>query len=685
MKKITLTIAILIFFTTVKAQTNYYVSLSGNDNNTGLSEAQAWRTITFAASSNSPVSAGDVVHIKAGNYGNENVAFQKSGTNTNLITFEGYQTMPKDNPTLNYAFGNALDAAIMPLLDGGNRTIAGTAITLYSQQYILLKNLQITNYQQGVDGWNASNNTLENIIAIKLGDYNANYDGKGFSFTPNGSGDGGDNNTLKNCIVSNACAEGISIVGDNNILENCKIYCNEDNTVHASMDYYIVLAGDHNYVKACYIERFGDLEHGGAGIGIKEYGEHNLFENCIAKNLENGGFYVRWAGVRNNEFRNCKAIGTLADVNGFLIRDGASFNQFNSCVSENCSSAIRFSVSGEDQNFCGRNNSFNNCIIKNATWAIEFIAWAIPGSADNNLFSNCVFDNITYLFESARENHDNRIINCIVKDVSNLFTGSETLNFGYTYSNFHNNGFPTPVGIGNISTNPQFVDEINGDFHLKAGSLCIDAGTSSNAPSEDYEGVARPQGAGFDIGAYEFQNPLAVEYLSPLLAIAKNDQVLLKWISAYEKNNDFFLIERSQNTLDWKTIGRVEAKSKGHTSQYYKAYDNLPPDGNLYYRLKQFDFDGTYTYSNIASVSFRKMDFKIQPNPTTSIANIIFSDAKNVRGDIIITDITGKQFIQQTIFEADTKLNLSHLPNGVYLIYFRTNGQVLNRKLILQK
>ena len=663
--------------------TDYFVSLTGNNSNTGLSEAQAWRTITYAASAASPVGPGDRVYIKAGDYGNENVAFETSGTNGSPIIFEGYQTIPGDNPSINYSFGDPLNPSVTPLLDGGDRTSAGEGITLYSMQYIILKNFQITNYQVAIDGWNGSNNTLDNIVAINLGDYNSSYDGKGFSFTPNGSGENGNNNTLTNCIVSNACAEGINIVGNGNTLTNCKVFCSDDNTVYASMDYYIVLAGNSNLVQNCYIERFGDIEHGGAGMGIKEHGENNLFLDCIAKNLENGGFYVRWAGVQYNEFRNCKAIGTLADVNAFLVRDGASYNSFNSCVSDNCSSAIVFAVSGEDANYCGSYNTFNNCIIKNATVAIGFISWAIPGPAENNTFANCVFYNAQYLFQSARENHNNKMVNCIVKDMGNLVTGTETLDFDYTYSDFNNNGFTMPAGTGNISGNPQFADEAGGDFHLMSGSPCIDAGTSNNAPNTDHEGTARPQGGGFDIGAFEFQSPLMVEYLSPLRASRNNDRVLLNWISSNEENNDYFQIERSQNLLDWKTIGQVDGTGNSHTSKKYKAYDNSPPSGNIYYRLKQTDFDGTFSYSNIASVFFEKTGFEISPNPTTGKVDLVFS--KDIYADIIVMDAAGHKLIQKSAYGVEADFDLGHLPNGVYLISIKTNGQVLNKKLVLHK
>ena len=66
------------------------------------------------------------------------------------------------------------------------------------------------------------------------------------------------------------------------------------------------------------------------------------------------------------------------------------------------------------------------------------------------------------------------------------------------------------VATGTISADPLFVNYqaagTSGDYHLKSSSPAIDRGTASNAPSIDMDGVTRPQGAGIDIGAYEFKS-----------------------------------------------------------------------------------------------------------------------------------------------------------------------------------
>ncbi|NLW49195.1 MAG: PKD domain-containing protein [Firmicutes bacterium] len=61
------------------------------------------------------------------------------------------------------------------------------------------------------------------------------------------------------------------------------------------------------------------------------------------------------------------------------------------------------------------------------------------------------------------------------------------------------------TGTGNIVSDPQFTDPDNGDFSLQSASPCIDTGTAVGAPEEDYWGVERPQGAGYDMGAFEYE------------------------------------------------------------------------------------------------------------------------------------------------------------------------------------
>jgi hypothetical protein len=99
-------------------------------------------------------------------------------------------------------------------------------------------------------------------------------------------------------------------------------------------------------------------------------------------------------------------------------------------------------------------------------------------------------------------------------------------------------------------------------------------------------------------------NPLTlpVEFAS-FTAKCNNDKVELKWSTASETNNDYFTIERSSNSADWDPFMNVSGAGNSNTLLYYTAEDNEPLDGISYYRLKQTDFDGAFTYSDVATTS----------------------------------------------------------------------------------
>ena len=98
-----------------------------------------------------------------------------------------------------------------------------------------------------------------------------------------------------------------------------------------------------------------------------------------------------------------------------------------------------------------------------------------------------------YCFDSIMPNAP-AITNCILWD-----GGDELYGCTATYSDVST----VVVGTGNISAEPSFVDVTTGDFHLNADSPCIDVATSTAEPTTDKDGTPRPQGNGWDMGAYE--------------------------------------------------------------------------------------------------------------------------------------------------------------------------------------
>ena len=95
------------------------------------------------------------------------------------------------------------------------------------------------------------------------------------------------------------------------------------------------------------------------------------------------------------------------------------------------------------------------------------------------------------------------ITNCILwGDSANEIHGDPVI----TYSDIQG-GYS---GEGNIDSDPLFIG--SGNYHLTALSPCIDKGTAQGAPNTDIDGTPRPQGAGYDMGAYEFKT---IVYVAP--------------------------------------------------------------------------------------------------------------------------------------------------------------------------
>ena len=491
-----LLLALLIVAHSAAAGT-YYVSTTGDDAQLGTSEDRPWRTLRHASSRVGP---GDTVYVKAGLYRDDGIAPAVSGTGGAPIVFEGYQTVPGDMPRLGWEYPSRtdLDETVMPLIDGGDRTSA-LAIDLISRSYVTVQNFQVRGAEVGMYAYDSHFLLVDNVIAEYLGDPDADYDGFGLILST-----GTTDSVLSNCVVYNAGAEAIAVVGDDNVIEDCRVYADDDSTLwRSNTDYYLDVYGENNIIVGNYVERVGDLDHGGHGIGVKEYGEGNVFAYNTAVNLS-GGLYVRHSGVQNNTFENNTIRG--GDY-GILIRDGATRNVFQDNYVVDTEMAVAFMQTGEDETatVAGTDNTVQNTIIENVHCVFDFSYYAIDGAAQDNHFVNLTVVGADYLGCGGRENHDNDLVNSIVVGVDAYASDDPyEVELAVSDSLFFDSGFDLPVGEGNLTADPLFVDRGAGDFHLMQESPARDIADPEVAPPEDYDGESRMLDEGPDLGALEY-------------------------------------------------------------------------------------------------------------------------------------------------------------------------------------
>jgi hypothetical protein len=159
-------------------------------------------------------------------------------------------------------------------------------------------------------------------------------------------------------------------------------------------------------------------------------------------------------------------------------------------------------------------------------------------------------------------------------------------------------------------------------------------------------------------------NPLPIEFLSftGSAAIAGNQ---LNWSTASETNNDFFELERSSNGTEFSKIAFVEGNGTSTSIINYSYFDDAPSNSINYYRLKQFDFDGAFTYSNLIEIKRNatgNTSVSVFPNPSSDLVNIEASD--NI-SSLLIYNMLG-----EIVFSTSTQRSLQFDPiaKGIYLL-----------------
>lgn len=175
---------------------------------------------------------------------------------------------------------------------------------------------------------------------------------------------------------------------------------------------------------------------------------------------------------------------------------------------------------------------------------------------------------------------------------------------------------------------------------------------------------------------------LPIELLS-FKATKNSEKTALQWETIREKNLSTYIIERSNNGVNFKPIGTEKPKGTNEDEKsYYTFIDEKPDLGINYYRLKSKDLDESVNYSKVVSVAFALgLKSKAYPNPFIGELSVEIDIEQNITGDVIIDlfDMTGKQVLTKKIIAEGKKLNFN-LPTadlipGTYLIRIK-NGNL---------
>jgi hypothetical protein len=139
------------------------------------------------------------------------------------------------------------------------------------------------------------------------------------------------------------------------------------------------------------------------------------------------------------------------------------------------------------------------------------------------------------------------------------------------------------------------------------------------------------------------ETPLPIE-LTYFNASCMDRTVVFEWQTASESNNDFFTIEASQNGYNFQEIKQINGAGNSSTTNNYRTEVNTV--GTKYYRLKQTDYDGQFTYSDIIYTSCSDInmenDIIVYPNPASDEISINFPHTQRSVYQFTIYNLLGQ-------------------------------------------
>lgn len=165
------------------------------------------------------------------------------------------------------------------------------------------------------------------------------------------------------------------------------------------------------------------------------------------------------------------------------------------------------------------------------------------------------------------------------------------------------------------------------------------------------------------------------------VTVENGQQVLVRWETTSETNNDFFTVERSVNGTKFAELIRVNTAGNSKERKKYSWADPLPFPGVSYYRLKQTDLDQTFAYSTLRAVRIdNPAKTMAYPNPVHSYLHL--RAIKNEIRSYQIFDLSGRLVEDSKLAKGENEINMSRFSPAAYLIRIVADSEINQFKIL---
>ena len=641
--KILLQFVVFLFLSNFSLATNYYADpVNGSMANNG-SNMTPWGSLEAIFTSGETFIAGDVIFLRNGNHGFPKI----NSANTNFVDI---MAQSGHNPVINRIYiGNTANASYWRLTGLTIQTINVAAypinlITLYpSTSHIVVQNCTIQ--------------STDNTTNYSRNDWRTKSN--------NGVRAMGSNHTFQNNIIKNI-GVGLSIEA-----EGCLINGNEIQ--------YFVTDGVRGLASDC-------IYHGNV---IKD----NIVVFTYAENHYDGFQSYTCCPVGQDTIRNV------------ILRKNIIIN---------CTDNTR-QWRGPMQGMAGFDGFFENWTIENNVIITDH--WhgiTLLGAINCRIINNTVVDPYDvspidpYDIESTALHGPTWISIKAHKDGYPSYGNTIRNNLMAAPLNNDNNigTVDHNMVIGSsINYNSFFEDTTTFNYKTLGTSLAINAGDILFAPNSDFDGLSRPQGAHFDIGAYEFEDSYSAvfntidttlcygesimvgdstytvtgNYIDTLLTLNSIDSIITTNLIVQNQidlsislTNNQLSVNENNATYQWIDCNsnNSEIQSSSATSQTL-----IITETGLYAVIVTqngcIDTSDCFITNYVGLKENLETKLRLYPNPTNGILNI---DQITTINSIKITNLIGETvYKNNTVNSKLIELDLQHLTNGCYLIYINTN------------
>ncbi|MEP6683239.1 MAG: T9SS type A sorting domain-containing protein [Parafilimonas sp.] len=171
----------------------------------------------------------------------------------------------------------------------------------------------------------------------------------------------------------------------------------------------------------------------------------------------------------------------------------------------------------------------------------------------------------------------------------------------------------------------------------------------------------------------------------------KDNKAYLNWSTASENNNKGFYIERSKDGRNFTSVGFVNGAGNSTQIKNYTYTDLTLKDMNVtttYYRLKQVDLDGKYSYSNVLSLNLKNLlQWRLYPNPVKDIATVELNLTATTKVNVQVISRDGKVVmnLDKGILTQGTQqvfINTQGLAKGSYIVRIKTDVSTFTTPVI---